>query len=120
MIGAGRLISSRPGPYSYLVFVVRRRAVEVSATVTSKGQVTIPKQVREALGIVEGDQVLFRVEGGRAILARTRDLLDMAGTVSVPAAKRGARWDEVRRVARAARGERVTKASPAPGGRRAG
>jgi AbrB family looped-hinge helix DNA binding protein len=81
--------------------------MEVSATVTSKGQVTIPKQVREALGIVEGDHVLFRVEGGRATLARTRDLLDLAGSVSVPAAKRGARWDEVRRAARAARVDRV-------------
>ncbi len=27
--------------------------------------------VREALGIKEGDQVVFRVEGNRAILART-------------------------------------------------
>jgi AbrB family looped-hinge helix DNA binding protein len=93
--------------------------MEVSATVTSKGQVTIPKQVREALGIVAGDHVLFRVEGGRATLARTRDLLDLAGAVSVPAAKRGARWDEVRRAARAARGERVANPSPRPGGRRA-
>jgi AbrB family looped-hinge helix DNA binding protein len=94
--------------------------MEVSATVTSKGQVTIPKRVREALGITEGDHVLFRVEGGRATLARTRDLLDMAGTVSVPAAKRGARWDEIRRAARAARSEHVVEASPKPRGRRAG
>ena len=31
------------------------------ATVTSKGQVTIPKSVREKLGVKQGDKVDFRV-----------------------------------------------------------
>jgi AbrB family looped-hinge helix DNA binding protein len=84
--------------------------VEVAATVTSKGQLTIPKQVREALGIEEGDRVVFRIEGARATLARTPDLLDLAGSVSVPAAKRGAGWDGVRSATRAARGQRVGRA----------
>jgi len=77
--------------------------VQVAATVTSKGQVTIPKSVRDALGLAAGDQVVFRVEGQRATLARTAELLELAGAVSVPAAKRGASWDEVRRVARSRR-----------------
>ena len=47
--------------------------------------------------------VVFRVEGGRALLARTPDLLDLAGAVEVPAELRGVAWDEVRRRARAAR-----------------
>ena len=34
------------------------------ARVMSKGQVTIPKNVREALGINTGDRVTFIVEGG--------------------------------------------------------
>ena len=33
------------------------------ARVMSKGQVTIPKNVREALGINTGDRVIFIVEG---------------------------------------------------------
>jgi len=33
--------------------------------------VTVPKAVRDALGIKEGDEVVFRVEGNRAVLART-------------------------------------------------
>jgi antitoxin PrlF len=76
--------------------------VDVSARLTSKGQVTIPRSVREALGLGEGDHVVFRVEGHRAVLARTPDLLDLAGAVDVPAEKRGASWDEVRRRTRAA------------------
>jgi antitoxin PrlF len=77
--------------------------VDVAARLTSKGQVTLPKAVREALGLEEGDQVVFRVEGRRAFLARTADLLDLAGTVAVPAGKRGTPWEEVRRQVRSSR-----------------
>lgn len=34
-----------------------------NAKVMSKGQVTIPKQVREVLGVQSGDKVTFLVEG---------------------------------------------------------
>jgi antitoxin PrlF len=71
--------------------------MDVAARITSKGQVTIPKAVREALELGEGDQVVFRViEGGRAILARTPDLLELAGSVPVPPDVRGLSWDEIR------------------------
>lgn len=39
-------------------------------TVTSKGQVTLPKQIRDALGIVPGTEVEFAVEEGRVILRK--------------------------------------------------
>ncbi|MFO7590539.1 MAG: AbrB/MazE/SpoVT family DNA-binding domain-containing protein [Acidimicrobiia bacterium] len=77
--------------------------MDVAAKVTSKGQVTVPKAVRDALGIREGDDVVFRVEGNRAVLARTPDFLTLAGTIRVPAAKRNAAWDEVIRKTRSAR-----------------
>jgi antitoxin PrlF len=71
--------------------------MDVRAQLSSKGQLTVPKAVRDALGLVEGDQVVFRVEGKRALLARTPNLLDLAGTVAVPAQKRGTPWPEIRR-----------------------
>ena len=71
--------------------------------VTPKDQITILKEVREALGIAAGDQIVFRVEQSRAILAKTPNLLDLAGAIDVPAAKRGVAWDEVRRSTRRAR-----------------
>ena len=77
--------------------------MDAAAKVTSKGQVTVPKAVREALGIKEGDAVIFRVEGNRAVLARTPDFLDLAGTVRVPAGKRNAAWDGVIRRVRSDR-----------------
>ena len=74
--------------------------MEASARVSSKGQLTIPRDVREALGVKQGDTVLFRVDGGRATIARTPDLLELAGSVSVPVAKRGTPWDQVLRETR--------------------
>jgi antitoxin PrlF len=77
--------------------------LDAAAKVTSKGQVTVPKIVRDALGIKEGDEVVFRVEGNRAVLARTPDFLALAGTIKVPAAKRNAAGDDVIRRTRVAR-----------------
>jgi AbrB family looped-hinge helix DNA binding protein len=73
------------------------------AKVTSKGQVTVPKAVRDALGLREGDSIVFRVEGKRAMLARTPDFLELAGTIDVPAAKRSVAWEQVIRRTREAR-----------------
>ncbi len=45
--------------------------MEVSVgTVTSKGQVTIPKEIRETLGVNEGDKLLFLVEGDKVVLRK--------------------------------------------------
>jgi AbrB family looped-hinge helix DNA binding protein len=45
-------------------------ATEVG-TLSTKGQVTIPKDIREALGIRPGDKVRFDLEGGeRAVLQK--------------------------------------------------
>lgn len=79
--------------------------MDLAARVTSKGQITIPKEVRDCPGISEGDRVVFRVEEHRAVFAKTPNLLDLAGVVEVPAVKRGTSWDEVRRSTRPTRAE---------------
>ncbi len=80
--------------------------MNVAAKVTSKGQVTVPKSVRIALGIKEGDTIIFHVEGTRALMERTPGFLDLAGVLKVPAAKRNVAWDEV---LQRSRSTRVTK-----------
>lgn len=77
--------------------------MDVTAKISSKGQLTVPKSVREALGLDVGDNVIFRVEGHRAVLARTPDFLSLASSIAVPAAKRNAAWDDVIRKTRADR-----------------
>ncbi len=45
--------------------------MEVSVgKVTSKGQVTIPKEIRETLGVNEGDKLIFLVEGDKVVLRK--------------------------------------------------
>jgi antitoxin PrlF len=82
--------------------------VDSSARVTSKGQITIPKSVRDALDLHVGDEVVFRVERSRAVIAKTPSFLDLAGTVAVPTGKRGTQWDEVLRRTRHRRAQSRT------------
>jgi AbrB family looped-hinge helix DNA binding protein len=53
------------------------------ATVTYKGQITLPKAVREQLGVRPGDRVSFReIEGGAIVVeADTVDLMELKGAM---------------------------------------
>lgn len=77
--------------------------MDAQAKVTAKGQITLPKAVRDALGVAEGDTLVFRVDGDRAVLAKTADFLELAGSVTVPAVARNLAWDEVLRRTRTTR-----------------
>lgn len=58
-----------------------------TATLTSKGQITLPKVVRERLGVAAGDKVEF-VEtepGVFRVIAATRDVRDLKGVIPKPA-----------------------------------
>ena len=45
--------------------------IEESSTLTTKGQTTVPKAVRQALGIRAGDKIAFRVDrSGKVSLTR--------------------------------------------------
>ena len=52
--------------------------------ITYKGQVTIPKKIRNALAIKEGDSVIFSVEGDHAVVMpiRKKALVDFYGSLS--------------------------------------
>lgn len=39
-------------------------------SITTKGQVTIPKEIREALGLREGDRVIFLIEGEKVVIRK--------------------------------------------------
>jgi AbrB family looped-hinge helix DNA binding protein len=53
---------------------------------TSKGQITVPKEIREALGLTTGSQLTFvRLPNGRyALSARTRSLAELSGILYDP------------------------------------
>lgn len=57
-----------------------------SATLTSKGQITIPKDVRERLGIDTGDRVEFvEIEPSVfKIVPATKDIRELKGIIPKP------------------------------------
>jgi antitoxin PrlF len=57
-----------------------------SATLTSKGQVTIPKEIREALNVEAGDRLDFVLDApGRVVVrAGTADIEDLKGLLHRP------------------------------------
>jgi antitoxin PrlF len=54
------------------------------AVLTSKGQMTIPKEVRKALNLHPLEKVIIVVEGNRAIIQPLKgNLLDIGGSVKM-------------------------------------
>ena len=45
----------------------------MEATVAERGQITLPKAVRDALGLVKGSQLKVELDGGRIILRKNVD-----------------------------------------------
>jgi antitoxin PrlF len=71
------------------------------AKLTSKGQITIPKQVRERLNLRTGDRVEFTMEGEDRVLLRPArgNVLDLEGSLHRPGSPTVA-LDELERVIR--------------------
>lgn len=57
-----------------------------TATITSKGQITIPAPVRDALGLAAGDRIDFiEMEKGQfAIVAATQPVQGLKGLIAKP------------------------------------
>lgn len=69
-----------------------------TSTITSKGQTTVPKEVREALDLGPGDKLTWEVSGGRVAITTERPALwRWAGSV------KGGPDDPVQAVAEARR-----------------
>ena len=56
-----------------------------TATVTQKGQVTLPKKIRDKLNILPNSKVLVSASSGSVkIISHGPDILDLAGTFKIP------------------------------------
>ena len=72
----------------------------VAAKITSKGQITVPKEVRDRLGVGPGDSLEFAFDGDRLEVRpkRRRSILEFRGLFRVKEARpyaeeREAAWD---------------------------
>lgn len=45
-------------------------SIHESATLTSKGQITLPKTIRQALGVTTGSKVAFELRGSEVVVTR--------------------------------------------------
>jgi antitoxin PrlF len=84
------------------------------STLTSKGQVTIPKEVRQRLGLRQGDQLIFRFdERGRLTLepATPQLLGDLCGLLHHRAGKRPVTIAEMDEAVREHAGKRFRRAT---------
>ena len=48
-------------------------AIHEVATLTSKGQITLPKPIRQALGVTFGGKVAFDLQGSQVVVSRADD-----------------------------------------------
>jgi AbrB family looped-hinge helix DNA binding protein len=69
--------------------------MRLSARMTSKGQLTVPKRIRELLMLQPGDEVVFDVDERGITFGRVPNFIELAGSVAVPPDVRGLSWEEI-------------------------
>jgi len=69
------------------------------STVTNRGQTTVPKEIREYLGLESGDRIDYTVDAeGRVILTpSTISIVELDGTLSSRWRKEGVSIDDMQR-----------------------
>ncbi|MFA5809719.1 MAG: type II toxin-antitoxin system PrlF family antitoxin [Thermoleophilia bacterium] len=79
----------------------------MKSTLTSKGQTTIPNQIRKQMGLKAGDGLVYSIEGDRIVVRPVKGtLLDAYASV-----KPKQRPEDFSRVRRQARGKRAARIS---------
>ncbi len=74
---------------------------EIASTLSSKGQITIPAEVRKFLGVEQGDKLSFVIEDEgvvRLVAPRYRSIKDLAGAAG--SLKKPMSWEQMREIAR--------------------
>lgn len=78
------------------------------AILTSKGQMTIPKEVRKALDLKPSDKVVIVVEGDQAIIRPLRgNILDIGGSIKLVKKEKPIDFRKVRAEVRKRVGKKV-------------
>ncbi len=66
------------------------------ATISSKGQITLPSQHRRKLGIGPGSKVEVSVRGGELVVRPVLSLTELQGVFREQARRKGGDWEKVR------------------------
>jgi antitoxin PrlF len=67
------------------------------AVISSKGQMTIPREVRKVLDLKPSEKVIIVVEGDQAIIKPLRGtLLDLGGSITIPKKEKPIDFSKIR------------------------
>ena len=80
----------------------------LESTITRKGQVTIPKAIRDRLGVKDGEKVLFVMRGEEVVLKVVKGtILDLKGSIRPSA--RPEDFDKIRQSVKQTEAKRVAR-----------
>jgi antitoxin PrlF len=86
---------------------------EIYSTVTSKGQVTIPVEVRKHLGITTNDKIAFVIQSQGTVEVKTPKYPTMASLAGAAGKlKKPRSWNEIEEIIRDERAEAYTRKNP--------
>ncbi|MEK7825944.1 MAG: AbrB/MazE/SpoVT family DNA-binding domain-containing protein [Nitrospirota bacterium] len=96
----------------YIIFVrtkchVRRDNMVVTAKITSKGQITIPKEVRMILDLHTGSVIVFETEENKIVIKQAKTLKEFKGFLKGKGKR--ADFEEVRKKAKEHVGKKVAQ-----------
>lgn len=83
----------------------------IGSKLTSKGQTTIPKEIRDYLGLRPGDRIVFIRNGGKVVVESIKEtLLELRG--SVKARRQPEDFDKVRQQVKRRIVRKIKSSSP--------
>jgi len=56
----------------------------IESAVTAKGQITLPRRVREELGLQPGDRIRYILADGEVRLLKARSVMELEGLLARP------------------------------------
>ena len=78
------------------------------AVLTSKGQITVPKEVRKALNLKPSEKVIVVVEGDQAVIKPLKgNILDIGGSVTIQDKEKPLDFHKIRKEVRKKVAERT-------------
>ncbi len=78
-------------------------------TITKKGQITIPKSIRDKLAIKDNDKFSVKLVGNKTIIEKIPSLLELESSIKTTGEKNKSNWKEIERETHEARAKKAVK-----------
>jgi AbrB family looped-hinge helix DNA binding protein len=78
-------------------------------TITKKGQITIPKSIRDKLSIKDNDKLSVKLFKNKAIIEKIPSLLELESSVKTIKGRKKSNWKEIERKTHEIRAKKTVK-----------